>query len=557
MKGLREQSYILGISLGMNCSAILVNSNGEIETGYEEERFTGNKRESSFPINSVMECLSHAQRGSVIHIGFSHWFDNWIQPDVYRYYLDMRVILEREGFILGAEVRDLDHHFIHNLSNIPFLKNYNETEPVNCLVIDGFGNQANCISIYKYSSYKDYFRHEPSSQEKIYGYLHSLGLFYESVVKYIGLEPKGDEFKILGYESKVLDILSEEKFLDLEKKISEIALLHKQQLTARSLNESQNSTGLIDEVELDKCTVYWETVLNYHFSTLENEVDRRIIVGYVGQCVLERIVLDLIDSFKLRGTDLLLSGGVFLNVKLNNKILNYCSKNVNITPVAGDQGGSVGVSEYLCRKIFKRNMKINSLCIGKRGLKLLDSNNIAAIVDLICKGAIVNIVQGDMEFAPRALCNTSTICLPTVSNVREINRANNRDEFMPMAPVMLKRNLDHFFEQSEYNRCQDSIEHMIITLRYRTPYSETYSGVMHNSPEKDYYTGRPQIVEENTVIGEILSKVEEELGIKCLINTSFNVHKRPIVYSELDAKSNYEFQTQHSSNFYLFLGSEN
>ena len=49
------------------------------------------------------------------------------------------------------------------------------------------------------------------------------------------------------------------------------------------------------------------------------------------------------------------------------------------------------------------------------------------------KNEIVQVVSGNMEFGPRALCNTSTLSLPYVENVEIINSLNKRNTVMPMA----------------------------------------------------------------------------------------------------------------------------
>jgi len=54
-------------------------------------------------------------------------------------------------------------------------------------------------------------------------------------------------------------------------------------------------------------------------------------------------------------------------------------------------------------------------------------------------------VSGNMEFGPRALCNTSTLSLPYAENVEIINSLNKRNTVMPMAPVCLSKNLIYLF----------------------------------------------------------------------------------------------------------------
>jgi predicted NodU family carbamoyl transferase len=162
---------------------------------------------------------------------------------------------------------------------------------------------------------------------------------------------------------------------------------------------------------------------------------------------------------------------------------------------------------------------------------ILKNNNYKTnlfIKNKILEGKIINIISDNAEFGPRALGNTSTICLPTKENSEYINKCNNRVNEMPMAPILLEENLDYFFYQNEYSRCLDILKYMIITLKYKKHISNNvnYSGIMHNHPIDDYYTGRPQILfkdQKNHILYETL-KMLNDIGVKALINTSFNIH---------------------------------
>lgn len=44
----------------------------------------------------------------------------------------------------------------------------------------------------------------------------------------------------------------------------------------------------------------------------------------------------------------------------------------------------------------------------------------------------------------------------------------------------------------------------------------------------------------------ILNKVEAICDAKCLVNTSFNVHGRPIVFDVKDILQNFEYQREHA-----------
>ena len=52
--------YILGISAFYHDSAICLLEDGEIIFAAQEERYTQKKRDSSFPINAIRDCLRNS-----------------------------------------------------------------------------------------------------------------------------------------------------------------------------------------------------------------------------------------------------------------------------------------------------------------------------------------------------------------------------------------------------------------------------------------------------------------------------------------------------------------
>ena len=62
----------------------------------------------------------------------------------------------------------------------------------------------------------------------------------------------------------------------------------------------------------------------------------------------------------------------------------------------------------------------------------------------------------------------------------------------------------------------------------------------YHYPLMDYHTGRPQFVNnKNDVINGILD------NHVMLVNTSYNCHGKPIVYSGQDALDDFYFQLEH------------
>ena len=73
-----------------------------------------------------------------------------------------------------------------------------------------------------------------------------------------------------------------------------------------------------------------------------------------------------------------------------------------------------------------------------------------------------------------------------------------------------------------------------------------YDGVMHNETLSMKYTGRPQIVQVDSFIHMLLSRVQNITDMKCLVNTSFNNHGNPIVFDTADIISNHKMQCERA-----------
>jgi carbamoyltransferase len=164
----------------------------------------------------------------------------------------------------------------------------------------------------------------------------------------------------------------------------------------------------------------------------------------------------------------------------------------------------------------------------------------------------VNVVRGWMEYGPRALCNTTTFALPYKKNVSRINFLNQRDEAMPMAPVLGRREAMRLFNHNELLEIPVSDRFMITTVGFQdnaAAASSSLNGVSHRDPLHRTYTARPQVVDDDDPIAKLL----QILGEDCLINTSFNYHGRPIVYSVQDVIDTHKMQVARKGDMPITL----
>lgn len=241
--------------------------------------------------------------------------------------------------------------------------------------------------------------------------------------------------------------------------------------------------------------------------------------------------------------DLCLSGGLFANVKLNQRIKEDAGiKNIFIFPHMGD--GGLAVSAVMAHMELKPK-KIDSLYLGleypeEHIKKSIDNSGLSykkldhkarRIASLLEKGKIIGLFNGRMEYGPRALGNRSIICRPDDSDLCVLlNKRLQRNDFMPFAPSVLYEERERCFEKTK--GAEYAAKFMTITFRCTGWMKKNCPAVVHVDG-----TCRPQLVEEkdNPEYYKIISEFYKLTGLPCIINTSFNIHEEPIVCSPEDA----------------------
>ena len=565
------------MTLGHNASVIGI-EDGIILNGYEEERLTRKKSDSRFPINALERIVGDKK---VERVFLSYWYDDF---DFYKKPLEqtnkhydwayMNSFIKKHGCKLFPLSPDFTHHDSHASSVLAFyMQHCEDPKEGNILVVDGFGNREEVVSVYKFTI------SEPKVKLmfRISGYERSLGLMYQYATSFTGMKENQDEYKFLGYESHVAKILSSEMLQKIKNSAENSSNEFMHHLFSPN-NDYVLKGSYIDLNKLQNVKNSWYATYRSILSEIEYDATKdidnfnmRAIIGHYAQTYLEMCMLKLVKFLGI--TNLLVAGGSFYNVKLNNSL----AKNVDsfcVIPLAGDQGCAIG-TYYKHMGLFD----FSTLCIGKRDLSLeavakacTDNGltptealsqvkvfkNPDELVDAVMQdlknGNIPQIVYGSMEFGPRALMHTSSLCIPSQDNVSFLNVANARNEVMPCAPVMLERNVEKLFGIDMKGKVVGSDKYMIITYDYTKEFAaersnyDGYDGVMHKYPLEEKYSGRPQVIHDlNSVSGKILDRCEKELGLLCLVNTSYNRHSIPIVCSAFDCLETFAFQLKHSN----------
>lgn len=583
-----NKNFLL-ISLGHNSSAIFVDNSDPQQQeiiGYEQERLSGIKADSQFPRDAINEITKHVSsnkfRGCCVLI--SHWFNFGPHLTANKYITQNDIDWLR--YICGSDIhmceRGFTHHDAHAYSAYEFFKyhrsNYDVKGQIMCLVVDGFGNNGEILSLYTTDEIKGI-----SLVRRVYGYDASLGLMYQYATAFVGMKENQDEYKFLGYEAHIDEYVNKQQ-LDT---IDHIIETQKEQLikwfdTHSKEPEYYPSNEVIDFKLLNKVREDWNEVFTDVLDSIGFKSDKtcfaaRCVIAYFIQQLCERtLVAWLNDNYNPE--NLIVAGGVFYNVKLNQVLCEKCTQKLfSVMPLAGDQGAAIGMYAKYCNRQFE----FGNLCWGKRNFynveklvkqkqdkntrlvyaKIKSSAELENVQEniarLIADNNIVNLVIGNMEFGPRALCHTSTLFLPTSENIHCNNVMNGRNEVMPCAPVCTRDNAGELFTcDSKLDSVVGSDKYMICTHTYAKPYSNHYGGIMHKKPLEDSFTGRPQIVDISEFIYEVLDLVEQITDYKALVNTSFNVHGRPIAFDTISILQNYEYQCEHAVDGkepYLFI----
>lgn len=260
---------------------------------------------------------------------------------------------------------------------------------------------------------------------------------------------------------------------------------------------------------------------------------------------LEQRMTALVDRLVERTgiPHLALSGGVFANVRLNQKLWELPSvESVFVVPHMGDGGCAMGAALAWSRP---RPRLLDNVFLGRayseyEVKRSLDRAGVdherpadleSSVADLLAKGAVVGRFDGRAEWGPRALGNRSILVHATDGKVLDwLNERLKRTEFMPFAPLVLEEEVRKCFKR--LSGARQPAAYMAITFDTTRWMREHCPGAVHVDG-----TARPQIVSARTTpkLHRILALYHEATGLPVLINTSFNLHESPMVYRPEDA----------------------
>lgn len=343
----------------------------------------------------------------------------------------------------------------------------------------------------------------------------SLGQFYEHVTSALGFQPGRHEGKIVGL--------------------------------AAYGNRDILSPALLERFDLRDGDLIMRAAGNYLFArALAQEFSRRDIAAAY-QHVLEIVAVRVVTAWlkKTGMTNIVVSGGVHANVKLNQRLREIPGvEQIFVYPNMGDGGCGTGAA-MLAFEGKSSTASLENVYLGpdysesemlealrKHGLAVERFDDLEErVAGLLKEDSIVGRFNGRMEYGPRALGNRSILYPAKEPAVNQwLNHQLGRTEFMPFAPAALASEAHRLFHN--LSGCEKSAEFMTLTFDCTEEMKQKCPAAVHVDG-----TARPQLVSErsNASFHRILSKYHDLTGIPALINTSFNMHEEPIVCSPDDA----------------------
>ena len=546
---------ILGISLGHDSGASLV-EDGLLKFAINEERLSRKKLHVGYPHLSINKILSDTNL-KIADLDIITIDGKKIDPQNFGEEFEFKNIqkiilgiLKLDKFFLGTELGVFFVRFIFNFKNQfekykirrKFKKNGFKgkfvsiehhyahaasayyTQEKDCglsITIDG-GGEGYCSHVYSAKNNKLNLIHKITSY-------HSLAFFYAYITKLLGFTP-------LRHEGKILGLSAAGNPNEVEKILRNYIRFNKDNL------KFENTSG------------YYLKVYKKLKKNLKNFSREDIAAGI--QIHSENLTLEYIKSIinkfsPSKKINLFLAGGIFANIKINQKIAELDEvKSCFVFPNMGDgglsAGGALGVyfeenSDGIKKKhdmyLGSGNKQVLKKNLTNSKFSLIEpENKYKFIANKLNENKIIAIFKDKMEYGPRALGNRSIICSPKNIKINEIlNLKLKRSDFMPFAPCVLSEDFNTYFESKL--KVED-FNYMTFTCKTKNICSKKTPAIVHIDG-----TARPQTVfkDKNEFLFEILKAFKNETGIGMLINTSFNVHEEPIVESYEDAiKASYE-----------------
>lgn len=532
----------LGINAVFHDSSACIIKDGELLAAGEEERFTHikhGKRPVPFstyelPYHAINYCLAVAG----VHINdvdhFAYSFDPSLLPNddvlkahsVYPGHDDMFLhAIKNAPYLLadnyphhlqknfiGAKAQPEKWHYVdHHISHAASAFYPSSFSDAAVMIIDGRGELA-ATSYYNASG-------KNIQLLKQVNVPHSIGLLYEKITTHLGFLHSSDEYKVMALAS-----YGKPAYLDAFRNIVHV---------------NNDGTYTVDDFDA-------KDVLGPKRKRSDDFTKTHFDIAHSLQKITEETVKQLVDWLyeETKQDNLCMAGGVALNCVLNAVIRDNCKfKNIWVQPAAGDAGAALGAAMWMDAQQRNSN-NFFTMCHAYWGPEFSDDeieqflnwtkvpykklDNIAAeTAKILAQNKIIGWHQGRMEFGPRALGARSILASPINASMQaRLNDIKDREDFRPVAPVVLEEDAGDWFEDAQYS------PYMLFVYSVKEDKADKIPAVRHADG-----TARIQTInrKQHELYYDLIAEFKKITGVPVLVNTSFNTRGEPVVCTPRDA----------------------
>jgi carbamoyltransferase len=266
--------------------------------------------------------------------------------------------------------------------------------------------------------------------------------------------------------------------------------------------------------EYEEIRNLWDQGKNFHKGIDINL--NRFDIASATQKVYEEVFVEEIIR-EIDDENLVFVGGCALNVSANRFLTKY---NTFIPCNPGDGGSAIGC-------VIDKKLPATAYL----GYDIPGKYPVVDIVRNLKERGMVGVAKGKAEFGPRALGNRSLLADPSILDMKDkVNKVKGREEFRPFAPMILKEDVDIYFEEGISSPFMNTIR------KAKQETLDKYPSVIHLDG-----TSRVQEVTEEPH-RTLLEEWKKETGCPMILNTSLNIKGQPIINNEIEAKQ-FELKT--------------
>jgi carbamoyltransferase len=543
-----SKGYILGISCGYHDSAASLIKDGKVLGAVEEERFTGIKHDSSFPLESIKWLYSQfkVNKDDVDAICFYETPDLKLdrietstkRGGIWEYFTRRKIISRNKNeykkldtllnVITGEKTKVVfsDHH----LSHVAYSYYTSPFKKATILSVDGVGEWETTSMYYG----------EDNNLTKIgsVSFPHSLGMLYSTITAFLGFKPNEGEYKVMGLAPYGDSSKYEDKFTELVSKTNDSFEINMDYFTYdysdelmfnEKLGELFGITNRLPEDELTQ--------------------DHKDIAASL-QVTYEKILFHILDKLYIKKPthNLCLSGGCAYNGTANGKIINKTNyKKVYIPPAPSDAGSAIGCALHYyysnnkdSKRIDNSNPFLGPYYNDNQIKSVLEemskdvyyqkcnySELIPIIARQISEGNVIGWFQGRLEFGARALGNRSIFANPRDPQMKSrVNRViKKREGFRPFAPIVKLE------DQSKYFEYPHQVPYMNHVVKVKEEHQQNLPAITHVDGSARIQSLK-RIQQPN--VYKLLTELHRINEYPIVLNTSFNLKDQTMV---LDPKS--------------------